>query len=182
MNKKLLKKLITNETKKHISSAITFLLCVFLFSSCEEKEKVWTELPPATQTGANTIGCLVDGQLWATGKIKSNYFSPSMIANYTIYPDSAKLYININGRNGAISFFMNNPKIGNNTATHIKAKFSFKSDCEIFEKDTIGVIKITKLETNPSPNYTSTSGIISGTFSCQLPCENNPTDIINITD
>ena len=57
-----------------------------------------------------------------------------------------------------------------------------QADCEIFEKDTIGVIKITKLETNPSPNYTSTSGIISGTFSCQLPCENNPTDIINITD
>jgi hypothetical protein len=31
-----------------------------LCSSCEEE---WTTLPPETQTGANTIGCYVDGKL-----------------------------------------------------------------------------------------------------------------------
>jgi hypothetical protein len=39
---------------------IVLVAALCLCSSCEE---VWTTLPPETQTGANTIGCYVDGQL-----------------------------------------------------------------------------------------------------------------------
>lgn len=47
-------------------------LSVFLFSSCNKKVD---ELPPATQTGANTFGAKVDGSFWvprAFGPINVN--------------------------------------------------------------------------------------------------------------
>ena len=164
-------------------SVLLILLASFLsLISCEEKEKVWTELPPATETGANTIGCMVDGQLWATGKIKSNIYAPSMSANYLIMKDSAMLDFNATGTYGAMAFFIKNPKLGDNIATHIKGDFSFMPDCQVFEADTIGIVTITKLETNISSNYTTTSGIVSGKFSCRLHCKTNLSDTINITE
>ncbi len=46
-------------------SAIALLLSAMI--GCEEaEEKNWKKLPPATEKGKNTIGCLVDGKLWAT--------------------------------------------------------------------------------------------------------------------
>ncbi len=48
-------------------SAIALLALVTLGCEKEEKEeKNWTSLPPETQEGKNTIGCLIDGELWAT--------------------------------------------------------------------------------------------------------------------
>lgn len=164
-------------------SAVLILLASFLFlTSCEEKEKVWTELPPATQIGANTIGCLVDGQLWATGKIKSNIYAPSMSATYIILKDSAMLNFSASGKNGSMAFFIKNPKLGDNIATSIKGEFSFITDCPIFETDTIGIINISKLETNFSNQSIYSTGIISGNFSINLPCKKNPVNVINITD
>ncbi|GHT11392.1 hypothetical protein FACS189426_13210 [Bacteroidia bacterium] len=45
---------------------ILFLLALNSCESCEEK--VWTELPPETQKGANTFGCYVNDQLFVAEK------------------------------------------------------------------------------------------------------------------
>ena len=49
---------------KIILAATSILLC-FCFAGCKKKSLTELEkLPPATQTGANTFGCLVNGKAW----------------------------------------------------------------------------------------------------------------------
>ena len=36
--------------------------------ACREQDADPNVLPPATQTGANTAGCLVDGKVWVASK------------------------------------------------------------------------------------------------------------------
>lgn len=43
--------------------SIIFLLLVTMGAGCE-KEKEEPQLPPITQTGKDTFGCLVDGDIW----------------------------------------------------------------------------------------------------------------------
>ncbi|WP_423130250.1 hypothetical protein [Gaoshiqia sp. Z1-71] len=60
------------------------LLCSFLFAagSCEKDKE--PQLPPITQTGAGTFGCLIDGQIWVAG---SDFFGKHTGANNTSYED-----------------------------------------------------------------------------------------------
>ena len=44
-----------------MKNCLPFLLVLFLFTACK---KEITELPPATQTGANTFGAKVNGEFW----------------------------------------------------------------------------------------------------------------------
>ncbi|MGQ0738422.1 MAG: hypothetical protein ACT4OJ_05120 [Bacteroidota bacterium] len=44
--------------------AALFILTIFTFGQCKKKKD---ELPPETQTGANTFGCLVNGQIFLPG-------------------------------------------------------------------------------------------------------------------
>ena len=167
---------------KKISAILILLATLFCLISCEEKEKIWTELPPATESGVNTIGCMVDGQLWATGKLPGYTLAPAMYAEYSINnADSKILKFYAEGEKGTMSFYIENPIIGENENVNVFAQFSFLPDCK-YKKNDIGTVIITKLETNVSPIYTSTRGIISGTFSFNLPCETDSSKLIIITD
>lgn len=43
------------------------IIALFLLGSCNDDSQTEKEkLPPATQTGENTFGCLVDGKAWVT--------------------------------------------------------------------------------------------------------------------
>lgn len=47
---------------------LLLLMCFFSFSQCKKtKTNPIGELPPETQTGANTFGCLVDGKAFTPG-------------------------------------------------------------------------------------------------------------------
>lgn len=46
---------------RHTLKAIT-ISALLLFSSCEKEKSELDKLPPATQHGANTFGCLIDGE------------------------------------------------------------------------------------------------------------------------
>ena len=51
-----------------ILTASFLLLLLFAFSQCKKNQtNPIDELPPETQTGANTFGCLVDGQAFKPG-------------------------------------------------------------------------------------------------------------------
>lgn len=57
-----------------------FVGCIILaFASCTKDDFKKEELPPETCTGANTFGCLVNGQLWVA---KSSSGSPAMNVDY----------------------------------------------------------------------------------------------------
>lgn len=48
------------------------------------------QLPAETQTGANTFGCLVNGQVWSASPA---YFSPTLTAHYTAVPGQEELTV-----------------------------------------------------------------------------------------
>lgn len=85
----------------------TIILLGLLFTACCKKDSPFTPtapptLPPETQTGANTFGCMINGQLWLP---KGGGFIPNFSKEYTnnkIYIQAAKAdisptqYIGIN--------------------------------------------------------------------------------------
>ena len=42
------------------------ILTLALLQSCDDSVTELEKLPPATQTGKNTFGCLVEGKAWVT--------------------------------------------------------------------------------------------------------------------
>lgn len=57
-----------------------FVYCIILsFVSCTKNDFQKEELPAETHIGANTFGCLVNGQLWI---VKSSNGSPAMNVDY----------------------------------------------------------------------------------------------------
>lgn len=68
------------------SNLITTLLAMLaLFAGCR-KDEPWplSALPPATQTGENTAGCLINGEPWVAGIFVLN---PMANRTLTIYDD-----------------------------------------------------------------------------------------------
>ncbi|WKS95540.1 hypothetical protein [Riemerella columbina] len=58
---------------KHLFLA---LLVGFSLTTCREREPDPNILPPATQSGANTAGCLVNGKVLVFARSKKDNFSP----------------------------------------------------------------------------------------------------------
>jgi hypothetical protein len=62
---------------------LLLLLCTtFLFSSCDKDGQIFAgkdQLPAETQTGANTAGCLLNGQVFIPHQ---EGLSPSLVCNY----------------------------------------------------------------------------------------------------
>ena len=152
---------------------LTTLMCLWCASSCKKNEvKVWTELPPATQTGANTIGCLVDGQLWATGKLMGSFKFPAMSATYLDHGTYVNLNFGAQGKEGLMGFIINNPKIGDNGAK-VNWSFKFKPNCTSYTEILSG-IQITKMDLE--------KGILSGLFAFDVPCSEDADRVLHITE
>ena len=143
-------------------------------SQCKKKDDPdpVDQLPPATQTGANTFGCLVNGQVW----IPKGYNGSS---NYTVYYDPSY-------RNGTLNVSTYSYKAGDgssrqdiiifsdsirNTGTfpltipdHQEALFyGNTAQCEFYQNGAQyrrGTLTITRLDLQ--------AGVVSGTFSFTL--------------
>lgn len=150
--------------------------CLLCASSCElfkeVEPKVWTELPPATQTGENTIGCLVDGELWATGKLRGSFKFPAMKAEYRDYGDEVHLDFYAEGKEGFIGFVLINPIIGINKAK-VACSFNKISGCTVKLSPITNLI-ITKMDLE--------KGILSGLFAFDVPCSEDANKILHITE
>jgi len=148
-------------------------LGLFCMTSCEKEIKEWTELPPETQKGANTIGCLVNGELWATGKLPSYTKFHRMIATYVNYGrDDVHLSFSAEGKDGIIGFTLMNPKLGNNNSK-VFCSFDSIPGC-IGVADNIGGLYLTKMDTH--------NHILSGRFAFDIPCKEDTTKILHITE
>ncbi len=70
--------------KIFLSIAIALLLSAMI--GCEEaEEKNWKKLPPATQKAKNTIGCLIDGKIWATNYWSKSFWPPDYPSMYAYF-------------------------------------------------------------------------------------------------
>lgn len=121
---------------------LLFLSILLIFCACDEDKSVDpTIMPPATTTGENTIGCLIDGWIYASGR----FGRPEASA----YKENENQYVRIESEVGqfiVLSFTLVNPVEGA-TCTYTKATF----DSEVIEN---GEAHITRLD----------GKIISGTF------------------
>ena len=85
-----------------MKNSLIFIFCLLLFNNCKKNEQ--DALPPATQNGANTFGCLVNGKPWvSTGKPASlfNSGTKAIEGGYilrSLLKDSARNNVFINGR------------------------------------------------------------------------------------
>ena len=146
-------------------TTILLLLSISLSSmQCEkEKEEPEPTLPAETQTGANTFGCLVNGEVWLP---RSNfpYSSLTTVIQFDI--------LSIRSRNfeGSINLGLRDLTIEQNyTLKEEDNSFKFK---EINYRCVEGIITITK--------YDKANQIISGRFNAKGKSEAGET--VNITD
>lgn len=136
-----------------------FLLAVatFSFLACRHDQRVTPTLPPATQTGENTFGCLVDGKVWLpkgggfVQTMSCEYYSPSFL---TIQANKAQA-------GEGIGFSLSNvTNTGgytlNDTLSGQSVRFHNSNMAFICDSIVPGNLTITKLDT--------VNKIISGTF------------------
>lgn len=55
------------------------MMTTFIFNSCNSDDDNLNRLPPETQTGANTAGCLVNGKVFLP---KQEGLNPALVCNY----------------------------------------------------------------------------------------------------
>ncbi len=113
---------------KQIKLLLCVIACTNIFAACKKDKTEPTELsklPAATQTGANTFGCLVNGKAWVAQRNDCSIFcSPS----FKIYYDG--------GYGGFISITALKIDMGNN----INEEFGIAFDSTNFKlKHTIAI-------------------------------------------
>jgi hypothetical protein len=169
----------------------TFLTCLLasllLGASCKKTNTPEPEdqLPPATQIGANTFGCLVNGKVYVP-KGSDGTTKPNLRKIYETFNNKPQLSVMTyqvvsNLFNGEMGFGIDSLiSIGNYASSNTKNKTGyggpFFNNCGISGFDTTtyryGTYSITKLDL--------TNGIISGIFNCTI--KPNNCDTIKITE
>lgn len=164
-----------------------FILLITLVSfSCKKKIE---ELPPATQTGANTFGARVDGQMWIPQRFgvinASNLLEARLLGNnffltaqnFASSPNESEFDIVIVGLTAPGTYTLNSntshPNSNFSYGYYVKRKLS-----PLFEYITSttysGTVNITRFDT--------TSRIVSGIFAFQAGETANTAAPINVTE
>ena len=166
-----------------LSLLIIALLTTLSCSSCKKETPNTNNLPPTTETGANTFGCLINGVAWipqgvrGTGNLSIDYdagFNQGIfnIVAYNFKPAIAEQLII--GVRDSLNF-INAPKtlILNRQSLY---SISYNKPCDYFNQladvESNGVLNIIKLD--------RTNRIISGNFNATL--IKRGCDTIKITD
>jgi hypothetical protein len=159
---------------------ILFCMIILSASHCEKHEP--TALPPETQTGANTLGCYVDGKLF----VASREYTPfgHYHINATFSRNLNHLGLGCYGKNGRMGLelqfndiVLNVPKLI--STARFLPKDNLVRDCFLFGDKNTGEIIITKFDT--------VNCIVSGKFKFQGKCSDiflNVTgdSVVNVTD
>ena len=167
-----------------ILSLLCLLSVILFFESCDPFESVKKEeLPPATQEGKNTFGCLVNGKVWlpkgnaggVSGSLDASYDSMQAGGTFDILAhrilsdiDRNYIYIYMTNLRAAGEYDLCCEQVGT-------ALFDYSQDCN-FDRDTLvhraGRLVITKFD--------HSNRIASGTFEFTLFKSNR--DTLYVTD
>jgi hypothetical protein len=175
---------------KQVRLLLLIIVSANIFAACKKDKTEPTELsklPAATQTGANTFGCLVNGKAWVANNGCRYLCTPPFLLNYSasnggMISMSAEL-VTSNYSTQRISIFLDstNYKTQFNGINKNHVSFSFSNNnipsppCRsIFSTDSntnvLGNIRFTK--------YDLSNKIISGTFEFTLSVQGCETIII----
>lgn len=102
---------------------IALAFCLFASGSCE-KEDEKKQLPPITQNGAGTFGCLVNGEVWVA---KSRLFGSPIGASNNQWEDK-RWVINGAAENSGISIHVCKDSVLKGEST-LKGSFEFEDNC-----------------------------------------------------
>ena len=168
------------------------IACANIFAACKKDKTEPTELsklPAATQTGANTFGCLVNGKAWVA-QTDCKFLCD---APFKMYYDAsgggglsliASIELGANNKNQQVilSFDSTNFKMNFIYGSNINMKFAYQdfinqSPCSFLRSIDIGVQAIGKIILN---RYDLTAGIVSGTFEFTL--SKNGCETISVTE
>lgn len=163
---------------------IALLSC---FISCKKKEI--KDLPPATQTGANTFGLKLNGENWIpqgfigipdNDLLKARLLGDVLIItaqNFSSSPTETEFEIKLYGVTGTGTYVLNTNTAYPNGPTsygyHVKRRIT-PLDEWITSAAQTGSVTITKLDT--------TAQIVSGSFSYQAENLRNASQTISITE
>ena len=170
-----------------MKNVLLVLLSTVLLFSCKKKEI--KELPPATQTGANTFGLKINGEMWVprgfagindNDLLKARLLGDLLIItaqNFSSSPTETEFELKLYGVTGTGTYVMNaNTSYPNGPASygyHVKRRLT-PLDEWITSAAQTGSVTITRLDL--------TAKIVSGTF--QFNAENlvNAAQTIAVTE
>jgi hypothetical protein len=184
---------------------LTILLLVMLTAACSNDSNSNPEslLPPITQTGANTFGCLIDGKLFIPRDGTGTWAGPDNAVSIYGDPSGNQQYTEIDVRDykserttKIIMHIQNLHQIGfgnytineSNGMSNIDGPDHTYLYCRVFRPssnsyqyyrsyENSGTINITRYQLTPFVSL-----YISGIFNCSVKNSADPNDIIEITN
>lgn len=163
---------------------IFFLLIISFLFNCKDDEQDTNVLPEATQSGKNTGGAVVNGEIWVA-KIESPSISGGNITQYNTSPALGQFMLNINLRNvnntsgDQIKIFITSNQDITTTSYQLSVStgnfgiYSNKAYNPYYTDATnSGILTITKFD--------KVNQIVSGTFAFKAINSNG--ELINITE
>ena len=164
------------------------IACANIFTACKKDKTETTELsklPAATQTGANTFGCLVNGKAWVAQRNDCSIFCPLSLK--VMYDGNNGGNLSITGFNININEGIDQGIIIGLDSTDFKSNFIFNASTannigftyinnSIYTRSWDSLIVCTGSVKLTSYNFQT--GIISGTFDFSLTKPNSPTIIV----
>lgn len=175
-----------NKMSMKYTRLLPLAICSLLLFSCKKEIK---ELPPATQTGANTFGLKLNGAMWVpqgfaglpdNDLLKARLLGDVLIINaqnFSASPTETEFEIKLYGVTGTGTYLLNTnssyPSGPGSYGYHVKRRVN-PIDEWISSSAQTGSVTITRLDT--------AAHIVSGTF--QFNAENlvNPALTISVTE
>jgi len=160
--------------------SLSLILIVLCSPQCKKNVDELFKLPPITQTGSNTFGCLVNGKAW----VPKGNDGPNPNLRVIVDPSDSLIDIRAysieNGKKTDIFFGSNITKSTGIFPFQVKGKVSLGifriNSCYIASGDSVyrrGNLQITK--------YDLQNGILSGQFDCVIYAP-GCTDTVRITN
>ena len=167
---------------------IFFGICISLLFSTACNKNI-DELPPATQTGANTFGAKVNGQLWVPqsfGLLANDILETRLFANgdlsikasnFSSSPTETEFEIFVKEVKVTGTYLLNSnvsyPTMSAGYGYYVKRKFTPENEWLTSSAST-GSVTITRID--------SANNIVSGTFQFKAASIYNPAEILTVTD
>jgi hypothetical protein len=168
----------------HLKFTLFFLFgFVFILASCK-KDNPGPQLPPATTTGANTFGCLINGEpvvFNSVGQISNGLQRDNDTLSWLL-KDSMDIWLHFENAQHSVDLFLNNPY---SIQTWSLDKFTYVYPVTTKPKDYIRVDGFISSDQTTgefrAQNLTQSYPIFSGTF--EYHCVNPKTcDSLKVTN